>query len=99
MILEVALIEVTPGKEGDFEKAFVEAGPLFQRAKGCLSMEIQRSIEFPSRYRLVVGWETVEDHMVGFRESDDFQAWRALVGPYFAQAPQVEHTKVVAKNF
>lgn len=99
MILEVALIEITPGKEGDFEKAFAEAGPLFKRAKGCLSMEIQRSIEFPSRYRLVVGWETVEDHMVGFRESADFQAWRALAGPYFAQAPQVEHTKVVAKNF
>lgn len=99
MIYEIALIEITPGMEAQFEEAFVKAGPLFERAKGCRSMEIQRSIENPSRYRLVVGWDTVEDHMVGFRESPDFQGWRALVGPCFASPPQVEHTRVAVRNF
>ncbi|MCS0504535.1 antibiotic biosynthesis monooxygenase family protein [Ancylobacter mangrovi] len=99
MILEIALLEITPGKEAEFEQAFVKAGPLFQRAKGCRGMEIQRSIEHPSRYRLFVSWETLEDHMVGFRESEDFQGWRALVSPYFVKPPEVEHTQLAVKNF
>jgi heme-degrading monooxygenase HmoA len=99
MIWEIAQIEVKPGSEADFEAGVAKAAPLFQRAKGCHGMELQRSVEFPSRYRLVVTWETVENHMVDFRQSEDFQAWRGLVGAYFAAAPAVEHTRQVVKGF
>ncbi len=73
MILEIAQITVKAGMENRFEAGVAEAKPLFQRAKGCLSMELVRSVEFPGRYRLLVGWETLENHTVDFRNSDDFQ--------------------------
>lgn len=95
MIREIALIEVTPGREEAFEAGVREAAPLFLRARGCHGMHLERGIEHPSRYRLVVLWETVEDHMFTFRESADFQEWRRLVGPCFAAPPQVEHTQEV----
>ena len=62
-------------------------------------MKLQRGIEHPGRYRLVVGWDRVEDHMVTFRESPAFQQWRALVGPYFASPPSVEHIETVLDGF
>jgi heme-degrading monooxygenase HmoA len=99
MITEIAQIDVKPGMESEFEAAVKTAGPLFKRAKGCRSMELQRSIEKPGRYRLFVQWETVEDHTVGFRESADFQEWRKLVGHCFASPPEVEHVKQVLQGF
>lgn len=99
MIWEIALIEVKPGEEAAFEAAAAKAVPLFQRAKGCKGMQIQRSVEHPSRYRLVVDWEALEDHTVHFRGSEDFLEWRKLVGPYFAGPPQVEHTHRVLAGF
>ncbi|QDJ12220.1 Hypothetical protein HVPorG_04769 (plasmid) [Roseomonas mucosa] len=99
MFLEIAQIEVKPGAEARFEEGVAKAAPLFQRAKGCQAMELQRSVEFPQRYRLIVTWETVENHTVGFRESADFQEWRSLVGDCFASPPQVEHTARVLKGF
>lgn len=91
MVLEIAQIEVTPGKEAAFEAAVAQAKPLFARAKGCKAMSLQRSVEKPGRYRLFVEWETIEDHTVAFRGSADFQAWRGLAGPFFASPPEVEH--------
>ena len=91
MILEIAQIEVKPGTEAEFEDGVRQARPLFDEAKGCGGLELHRSIEFPQRYRLIVRWETVEDHMVGFRNSDSYQRWRALVQACFAGPPQVEH--------
>ena len=99
MILEIAQITVKQGLEATFEAGVAEAAPLFKRAKGCKSMELQRSIEHPRRYRLFVGWETVENHTVDFRESADFQSWRQLVSHCFDGAPEVEHTRLVAKGF
>ena len=99
MILEIAQIDVKSGMEAAFEAGVAKAAPLFQRAKGCVSMELQRSIEKPSRYRLMVGWETLDNHMVDFRESADFQEWRALVGPYFEKPPEVEHTQQSMRAF
>jgi len=99
MVLEIAQIDVKPGSEAEFEAGVAKAAPLFKRAKGCTSMELQRSVEQPSRYRLFVGWETVEAHTVDFRGSADFQEWRKLVGHCFASPPQVEHTKQVVKGF
>jgi heme-degrading monooxygenase HmoA len=99
MIFEIAEIEVKPGEETLFEAGVAKALPLFKRAKGCHGMELQRSVEKPSKYRLVVKWETVEDHMVHFRGSDDFQEWRKLAGPHFASPPVVEHTHTVVAGF
>jgi heme-degrading monooxygenase HmoA len=92
MILEIAQIDVKPGFEAEFEAGVASAAPLFQRAKGCGGMELQRSIEKPNRYRLFVRWATLEDHTVAFRGSADFQEWRKLVGHCFVQPPEVEHT-------
>lgn len=92
MVFEIAELDIKPGDEEAFEAAARMAVPLFQRAKGFLSFDLQRTIERPNIYRLVVGWATLEDHMVHFRESSDFQEWRRLVGPHFAAPPKVEHT-------
>jgi quinol monooxygenase YgiN len=91
MVWELADIEVQPGTEEKFEAAVAEAKPLFLAAEGCHGMQLRRSVEHPSRYRLVVEWETVEHHTVGFRESPAFLRWRELTGPYFAQLPVVAH--------
>ncbi len=99
MILEIAQIDVKPGLEAEFEAAVGKAAPLFKRAKGCRRMELQRSIEKPGRYRLFVGWETLENHTVDFRGSEDFQSWRKLVGHCFASPPEVEHTAQVVDGF
>jgi heme-degrading monooxygenase HmoA len=92
MILEIAQIEVKENMDAEFEANVAKATPLFAAAKGCRGLELQRSVEFPHRYRLFVKWETLEDHTVGFRGSADFQEWRRLVGHCFASAPNVEHT-------
>ncbi len=99
MIFEVAQIEVQPGTEADFEAGVAKAAPLFQAARGCRSFRLHRSIEHPSRYRLVVGWDDVAAHMEGFRESEAFQQWRAIVGPYFAGPVQMEHVETVFEGF
>ena len=99
MIFEIAQIDVKPGMETDFEIGVKNAAPLFKRAKGCTGMALQRSHEKPARYRLVVQWETLENHIVDFRGSPDFQEWRKLVGHCFASPPDVEHVTEVVKGF
>ena len=98
MITEIAQIEVKPGTEKDFEAAVAKARPLFLRAKGGRGIELHRSIEKPTRYRLLAKWDTLENHTVDFRGSEDFQAWRGLVGQYFASPPEVEHTETVLSS-
>jgi heme-degrading monooxygenase HmoA len=95
MIVENARIDVKPGSENDFEAAVAEAAPLFRAAKGCHGVQLQRGIENPSRYWLIVQWETLEDHTVTFRSSEAFTRWRALAGPYFAGTPEVQHVRRV----
>lgn len=99
MVLEIAQFDIKPGLEPAFEAGVKEAVPLFRRAKGCAGMELQRSHEKPSRYRLFMQWETLENHTVDFRESADFQEWRKLVGHCFAAPPEVEHTVQALKGF
>ncbi|MFG2545871.1 antibiotic biosynthesis monooxygenase family protein [Streptomyces sp. NPDC048594] len=91
MITEIAQIEVRPGQEQEFEDAVAKALPCFLAAEGCGGADLHRSVEHPSRYRLMVRWETVEHHTVTFRGSAGFARWRALAGPHFAAPPQVEH--------
>lgn len=99
MIVEIAQIEIKQGLESEFEANVTKAAPLFQRAKGCRSMELHRSIEMPQRYRLFVEWDTLDNHIVDFRQSADFQEWRRLVGHCFESPPSVEHTSQVVDGF
>ena len=98
MITEIAQIDVKPGMEKEFEAGVAKAAPVFKRAKGCHGLALEKSIEKPSRYRLFVQWETVENHTVDFRGSADFQEWRACVGHCFESPPVVEHTTQVFKH-
>ncbi len=99
MVLESAEILVKAGMEEQFEEGVRQATPLFQRARGCRGMRVERGIENPRAYRLLVQWETLEDHTVHFRASLDFQAWRALVGHCFDGAPNVTHLASVHEGF
>jgi len=99
MVLEIAQIDIKPGLEAEFEAGVKKAAPIFKRARGCQGMELQRSVEKPQRYRLFVKWDTVENHTVDFRGSEDFQEWRKLVGHCFAAAPEVEHTRQTVMGF
>jgi len=99
MILEIAQIDVKAGMENEFEAGVSKAAPIFQRARGCGAMALQRSIERPTRYRLFVRWETLENHTVDFRGSPDFQEWRKLVAHCFATPPEVEHVREVVHGF
>jgi heme-degrading monooxygenase HmoA len=99
MVLESAEILVKPGMEEAFEAGVREAAPLFRRARGCSGMRLQRGVENPQAYRLLVQWDTVEDHNVHFRGSEDFQEWRRLVGHCFDGAPNATHLTTVHEAF
>lgn len=99
MITEIALITIDPAKAAEFEAAVALAAPVFTRAKGCHGMSLERGIEDPSKYWLRVLWESVDDHLVGFRQSDDFQVWRSHAGPFFVKPPEVQHSNTVATHF
>jgi heme-degrading monooxygenase HmoA len=99
MILEIARFAIKPGLESEFEAGVAKAQPLFARSKGCKSMILRRSIETPSRYWLFIEWETLENHTVDFRSSQEFPAWRQLVSHCFDSPPEVEHAELAAKGF
>lgn len=99
MITEIATLTIDPGQAEAFEKAVAEAAPLFQGAQGCYGMRLEQVIETPEKYHLLVQWESVEHHMVTFRESEAFQQWRALAGPYFVEPPSVVHSRQAANYF
>jgi heme-degrading monooxygenase HmoA len=93
MILERALFAIKPGEGKAFEAAYAQARQLIEAAKGCHRAEMHAGIENPDNYLLLVWWDSVEDHMQGFRESQAFQQWRSLLGPYFDRPPAMEHYK------
>lgn len=95
MILEAAEIAFAPGPEAAVEAAVAEAAPMFLAAPGCRGMRLHRVVETPGRYRLLVAWETLEDHTVRFRSSEAFARWRALAAPLFAAQPLVTHSDQV----
>jgi quinol monooxygenase YgiN len=95
MIKEIAEIDIKPGHEMAFEAAVREAMQHFLSAKGCQAFRLHRSMEQPLRYRMFVEWDTVEDHMVEFRNSDAFLKWRKLSAPHFLTPPRVEHLVIV----
>ncbi len=99
MILEIAQIDIKPGQESEFEAGAAKAAPLFRRAKGCRGFSLLRGIENPGRYRLMIEWDTVENHTKDFYGSADWQEWRKLVAHTFEGAPLVEHVKEALKGF
>ena len=99
MFLEIAQIDIKPGQEAEFEAGAAKAAPCFKRAKGCKAMSLHRSVEKPSRYRLFLTWETVENHTKDFYGSADWQEWRKLVAHTFEGAPTVEHVQETLKAF
>lgn len=98
MIIEVATIKIKPGSEAAFEEAVTQATDVFARAKGCLGMHLQKCIEVPDEYEVVIRWETLENHIVDFREGPLFQEWRGHITPHFVSPPTVRHYSVAMKR-
>lgn len=96
MILEVATLDVRPGQEAAFEAAFGDASRIISSMHGYVSHELQRCVEKNSRYLLLVNWQSLEDHTVGFRQSEEYQHWKALLHHFYDPFPTVEHYQRVA---
>lgn len=91
MILEVAILNVLPGRHSAFEVAFTRAISILASTRGYISHELRRCIEHPGRYLLLVQWQTLEDHTVGFRGSPEYQEWKTLLHHFYDPFPTVEH--------
>jgi len=98
MILEQAVLDVRPGFEAEFESAFATARSIIESMPGFMSFELQRGLEHPSRYLLLVRWERLEDHTEGFRGSPEYQTWRKLLHHFYDPGPTVEHFAAVAST-
>lgn len=99
MILEIADIRIAPGQQAAFEEAIHRGlSTVATQAKGMRGYKVNKGIESPERYVLQIFWDTLEDHTVGFREGPLFGQWRAIVGPFFAIPPVVEHFILLAKS-
>jgi heme-degrading monooxygenase HmoA len=91
MVLEVAVFEIVPGREDEFIAAYARARPIVTSTPGCHSVRMTRGEESPSRFVLLVEWDSVQAHLDNFRATERFAQWRGLIGPYFAAPPVVEH--------
>lgn len=91
MILELATIDIKPGTNTDFEINLGKAQQVISKSNGYIGHQFQKCIEQDNRYIILIRWRTLEDHTKGFRESELFSAWRALIGPFFETPPFVQH--------
>ncbi|MFS8781407.1 antibiotic biosynthesis monooxygenase family protein [Synechococcus sp. W55.1] len=94
-VLEVARFEITPSSEAAFEAAIAQAFIYLQQTDGYQGHQLQRCLEHPQQYLLLVQWGSLEAHLVNFRQSENFVRWRALIEPYFARPPQVLHYQLL----
>ena len=97
MILEHAILPVVPGRQTAFEAAFAEAQSIIAEMPGFVDLRLSRSIESPNQYLLLVHWESVEAHEVGFRGSPQYARWRELLHGFYEPFPVVEHFAEVAQ--
>ncbi|PSB59172.1 antibiotic biosynthesis monooxygenase family protein [Chamaesiphon polymorphus] len=95
MILEVAILDLKAGVAEEFEAAFLVASNIITTMPGYISHELQRCLENRDRYILLVRWQKLEDHTVGFRQSPEYQQWRALLHHFYDPFPTVEHYEIV----
>lgn len=91
MILEVAILNVKPGLAVEFEQAFRQAQSIIESMSGYVSHQLQKCVQTSGRYILLVNWQTLEDHTIGFRGSAEYQQWRALLHHFYEPFPEVEH--------
>ena len=91
MVLELVILNVIQGREADFERAFREAKGIIALMPGFQSLELQKCIEQPNRYALLVRWAKLEDHTIGFRQSPEYQRWKAMLHHFYDPFPTVEH--------
>ncbi len=99
MILEHADITIPVGKNAEFEEAIQRGvAAVISQAKGFRDFQVHRGIESPERYVLTIHWDTLENHTVDFREGPLFPQWRAIVGPFFAKPPVVEHFELAVDH-
>jgi heme-degrading monooxygenase HmoA len=98
MILEVAILEVIAGQEREFEAAFTKASSIISSREGYVSHQLQRCLETGNRYILLVHWETLEAHTVGFRGSEEYQAWKKLLHHFYDPFPTVDHYELVFED-
>jgi heme-degrading monooxygenase HmoA len=97
MILEVAVLNVRPGRETEFESAFGHAKEIIAGMRGFVSLQLHRGIEQRNRYLLLVEWQTLEDHTEGFRKSPEYQRWKVLLHHFYDPFPSVEHYTAIAE--
>jgi len=90
-VLEHALLPVRPGTSAAFEQAMAQALPIIRAVPGCHGARVSRCVERPETYLLLVGWDSVEAHEVGFRGSADYERWRSLLHHFYDPFPIVEH--------
>jgi len=90
-VLEVAVLDVKRDQEADFEAAFSQAQQIICKMKGYMNHDLRRCIEMTNRYILLVNWQSLEDHTQGFRGSEEYQKWRALLHHFYQPLPEVEH--------
>lgn len=99
MILEIADFRIHPGQNAAFEEAIQKGlASVISKAKGARGFSVNRGVESADRYVLQITWDTLEDHTVGFRQSEAFNEWRSIVGPFFAGTPTVEHFELVTQS-
>jgi heme-degrading monooxygenase HmoA len=95
MILEGVMLQVKKGMEQEYEEAFSKASKIISSMKGYISHELQRCMEAEGKYLLLVRWETLEDHTVGFRQSHEYQEWKYQLHHFYDPFPTVEHFQKV----
>jgi len=93
MITEIALLKIRPGQAAAFEEAFTNAQPIIESMNGYIQHELQLCLEEKDKYMLVVRWKTVEDHTIGFRQSEGYKEWKRLLHHFYDPFPVVEHYK------
>jgi heme-degrading monooxygenase HmoA len=99
MILELADIRIKPGTQAQFDKAIVQGvETVIAKSRGFRGYKINKGVESPERYLLMIFWETLENHTVDFRNSELFTEWRTIASPFFAATPSVEHFTLLSKS-
>ena len=95
MILEQAILNIKPNTASEFEVAFKEASFIISQMKGFISVDLLKCIEKENSYLLLVKWETIEDHEIGFRQSKEYQEWKQLLHHFYDPFPEVFHYEAV----
>ncbi|MDY8137029.1 antibiotic biosynthesis monooxygenase [Aquimarina sp. 2201CG5-10] len=97
MILEQAVLNIKPGESIAFEQAFKKAQKIISSRQGYIRHDVLKCIEEDDKYLLIVEWETIEDHEIGFRKSKEYQEWKKLLHHFYDPFPLVQHYESVLK--